>query len=57
MTTYARQRIMRESTITERSLVTTCRLINAVRSDNNPQGFLLENLNIIENKDLATYDR
>jgi len=48
---------MRESTITERSLVTTCRLINAVRSDNNPQGFLLENLNVIENKDLATYDR
>ena len=40
VTTYARQRIMRESTITERSLVTTCRLINAVRSDNNPQGFL-----------------
>ena len=57
MTTYARQRIMRESTITERSLVTTCRLINAVRSDNNPQGLLLENLNVIENKDLATYDR
>ena len=49
--------LMRESTITERSLVTTCRLINAVRSDNNPQGFLLENLNVIENKDLATYDR
>ena len=57
VTTYARQRIMRESTITERSLVTTCRLINAVRSDNNPQGFLQENLNVIENKDLATYDR
>ena len=57
VTTYARQRIMRDSTITERSLVTTCRLINAVRSDNNPQGFLLENLNVIENKDLATYDR
>ena len=57
VTTYARQRIMRESTITERSLVTTCRLINAVRSDNNPQGFLLENLNVIEHKDLATYDR
>ena len=57
MTTYARQRIMRESNITERSLVTTCRLVNAVRSDNNPQGFMLENLNIIENKDLTTYDR
>ena len=57
VTTYARQRIMRESNITERSLVTTCRLVNSVRSDNNPQGFMLENLNIIENKDLTTYDR
>ena len=57
VTTFARQRIMRESNITERSLVTTCRLVNSVRSDNNPQGFMLENLNIIENKDLTTYDR
>lgn len=57
VTTYARQRILRESNITERSLVTTCRLVNAVRSENNPQGFMLEELNIIENKDLATYDR
>lgn len=57
VTTYARQRIMRESNITERSLVTTCQLVNSVRSDNNPQGFMLENLNIIENKDLTTYDR
>lgn len=29
VTTYARQRIMRESNITERSLVTTCRLVNS----------------------------
>lgn len=57
VTTYARQRIVRESRITERSLITTCRLVNAVRSDNNPQGFMLENLNVVENKDLATYDR
>lgn len=55
--TYARQKIVRESTITERNLITTCRLINAVRSDNNPQGFLIEEFNIIENKDLITYDR
>ena len=56
-TTYARQRIMRENTITERSLVTTCRLVNVSRSDNNPQGFLVEDLMIVENKDLQTYDR
>lgn len=57
VTVRARQRIVRESTVTERSLVTTCRLINAVRSDNNPQGFLIEDLNIVENKDIVTYDR
>lgn len=55
--TYARQRIMRESTVTERSLMTTCRLVNTTRSDNNPQGFMIEELNIVENKDIATYDR
>lgn len=55
--TYARQRILRESTVTERSLVTTCQLVNATRSDNNPQGFMIERFNIIENKDLTTYER
>ena len=57
VTTVARQRILRESTVTERSLVTTCRLVNVSRSDNNPQGFMVEALNIVENKDIATYDR
>lgn len=57
VTTYARQKIVRESSVTERSLVTNCRLLNSVRSDNNPQGFLIENLTIIENKDLKTYER
>lgn len=55
--TYARQRIMRQSTLTERSLVTTCRLVNTSRSDNNPQGFMIEELTIVENRDLATYER
>ena len=36
--TFARQIILRESSVTERSLVTRCRLLDAVRSDNNPQG-------------------
>ena len=57
VTTYARQMIIRESNVTERSLVTRCNLINSVRSDNNPQGFMVEALNIVENKDIATYDR
>lgn len=55
--TYARQQIVRESTMTERSLITSCQLVNSVRSDNNPQGFIIEKLNIIENKDLKTYER
>ena len=48
---------VRESNVTERTLVTTCRLRNAVRSDNNPQGFLIEDLRILENKDLGSYER
>ena len=55
--TFGRQKLMRESTITERSLVTTCRLVNATRSDANPQGFMIEQFTIVENKDLGTYDR
>lgn len=55
--TYAKQKIIRESNITERTLVTTCKLSNAVRSDNNPQGFILEKLNVIENKDIQSYER
>jgi len=55
--TYARQLIIRESNITERSLVTYCNLINSVRSDNNPHGFTMENFEIIENKDLRVIDR
>lgn len=55
--TYARQRIVRESSVTERSLVTDCRLIDAVRSDNNPQGFMIEDFTIIENRDIDTYER
>ena len=54
---YATQKIVRESTVTERSLVTTCTLIDAVRSDANPQGFLISDLTIVENKDIRTYDR
>lgn len=50
--TYARQMIIRESNITERSLVTSCALLNSVRSDNNPHGFTMERFEIVENKDL-----
>ncbi|MDR1671604.1 MAG: conjugative transposon protein TraK [Alistipes sp.] len=55
--TYARQYIIREKSITERSLVTTGRLQNSVRSDNNPHGFILEGFLVTENRDIRTIDR
>ena len=42
------QKIIRQSNVTERSLVTTCRLLNASRSDDNPHGFTIEGFTIIE---------
>jgi len=55
--TYARQMIIRESNITQRSLVTRCDLINSVRSDNNPQGFIMEHFEILENRDISVVER
>ena len=55
--TYARQLIIRESKITERSLVTRCNLINSVRSDNNPHGFTMEAFEILQNRDLRVINR
>ena len=55
--TYARQMIIRESNVTERSLVTTCHLLNATRSDSNPNGFTIEGFTILDNKDLKTQER
>ena len=55
--TYARQVIIRESNITERNLITTCNLINSVRSDNNPHGFTIENFTVKENRDIQTINR
>ena len=56
-TTYARQMIIRESNVTERSLLTRCRLSNVSRSDDNPNGFIIEGFTIIENKDIITTKR
>ena len=55
--TYARQVILRESNVTERSLVTVCRLVNATRSDDNPNGFTIEGFTIVENRDISTVER
>lgn len=55
--TYARQFIIRSSNVTRRSLITSCYLLNSVRSDNNPQGFNIEKFAVIENKDLEVIER
>ena len=57
VTTYARQFILRQSNVTERSLVTSCTLQNSVRSDDNPRGFLMEHFLVRENQDLRSYKR
>lgn len=57
VTCRAVQSIIRESNITERSLVTTCDLINSVRSDSNPQGFTIERFEIVENEDIRVIKR
>jgi hypothetical protein len=55
--TYARQFIIRSSTLTIRKLITNCSLVNSVRSDSNPQGFTIEKFNVLENKDIETVER
>ena len=55
--TYAKQMIIRASNVTERNLITRCGLINSLRSDHNPHGFMMERFEIIDNKDLRVLDR
>jgi conjugative transposon TraK protein len=55
--TYARQLIIRSSNVTKRSLITSCFLVNSVRSDNNPQGFNIEKFAVVENKDIEVIER
>ena len=56
-TFIGRQKIVRKSNITIRSLRTSGYLRNISRTDNNPHGFLMENWRIDENKDLETIRR
>jgi len=55
--TYSKQFIIRSSNVTKRSLVTSCYLVNSVRSDNNPQGFNMEKFSVLENRDLEVIER
>ncbi len=55
--TYARQFIIRASNVTRRSLVTSCLLVNSVRSDDNPQGFTMEQFRVLDNRDVEVIER
>lgn len=55
--TYAKQFIIRSSNVTKRNLITSCFLVNSVRSDNNPQGFNIEKFSVVENKDIEVIER
>jgi conjugative transposon TraK protein len=55
--TYAKQFIIRSSNVTRRSLITTCFLVNSVRSDNNPQGFNIEKFAVADNRDIEVIKR
>ena len=55
--TYAQQFIIRASNVTRRNMITSCYLVNSVRSDNNPQGFNIEKFSVIENKDIEIIER
>lgn len=54
---YGKQYIIRTSNITKRRLVTSFELVNGVRSDDNPQGFLLQKFTMVNNTDLETLSR
>ena len=54
---YGTQTIYRRSNVTERSLVTACSLLNTVRSDRNPQGFLITKFRVINNETRRTLPR
>ena len=55
--TYARQYVVRESTVSQYSFVSTCQLIDASRSDVNPHGLIIEKFKVVENDLVETRKR
>lgn len=49
--TYSRQFLTRSGKTKERILISECTLRNTVRSEDNPQGFLIEKYRVVENRD------
>jgi len=54
---YAKEKIIRPTSLVTRNLLTEGRLRNTARSDNNPHGFLIERWTILDNHDLKVEPR
>lgn len=54
---YAKQYVVRESSMSEYSLVSECQVSDIPRSDVNPHGLLIEKFHVIENSLIATKKR
>lgn len=55
--TYAHQRLIRATSITNRDLISDCTLRDVTRSENNPHGFIMENWRVLQNTTLSTISR
>ena len=55
--TYARQYVIRESTMSEYAFVSSCQVLNASRSDVNPHGLIIEKFVVRENNLIETRKR
>jgi len=55
--TYARQYVVRESTMSEYSFVSSCQIVNASRSDANPHGLIIEKFAVLSNNLIETRKR
>lgn len=55
--TYARQYVVRESTVSLYSFVSTCQVLEGRRSDVNPHGLLIERFKVISNDLIETRKR
>ncbi len=54
---YGKVTITRASSRLTKTLVTSCELVDVNRSDNNSNGFLMQNFTILENKKLSSESR
>ena len=55
--TYARQYVVRESTVSQYAFVSTCQVLEGRRSDVNPHGLLIEKFKVISNDLVETRKR